>query len=161
MFIFCYNLQIFLLYYSLYNKMVSYPNLFTWFCVLGIIITCIVLICRQYIEVKSSYHPVIQNLKKMIVTCFPELRNLKIYEGCKSYTINKEKIYLCIRDRYGDFYEHSILMHVLLHEIAHTLCNEVGHTLQFKQIFDSLINRAIQCGIYTPVHIPKDYCNFE
>lgn len=134
---------------------------FTVLAILAIAIACVYLAAKQYNERKSSRHPAIVNLKALIASCFPDIPPIKLYEGCKSYTLNKDKIFLCLRDRDGQTYDTNILMYVLLHEIAHTLCNEVGHTPQFKQIFDALLQRAIACGIYTPVTIPKDYCNFE
>lgn len=118
------------------------------------------LIIKQTRENYSQYNPIIQTLKEQILTCFPELVHLQVFEGNKSYTINKEKIYLCIRDKYGNYYNENILMYVLLHEIAHTLCTDVGHTPQFKEIFQALLDRAEQSKIYTPVEIPKDYCKF-
>jgi predicted metal-dependent hydrolase len=118
------------------------------------------LISKQARENYSQYNPIIQTLKDEILTCFPELIHLQVYEGNKSYTINKEKIYLCIRDKYNNYYNKNVLMYVLLHEIAHTLCTDVGHTPQFKEIFEILLQRAKEANIYSHVEIPKDYCNF-
>lgn len=136
-------------------------NLLSIGCTSILIGLMVFLIFKQAKENFSQYHPVIQVLKENVVNCFPELQHLKIYEGDKSYTINKEKIYLCIRDKEGQYYNQNILMYVLLHEIAHTICPEIGHTQEFKNIFNSLLDRATAFGIYTNVDIPKDYCNFE
>lgn len=133
-------------------------NLLSIGCTVILITLILILIFRQAKENFSQYHPVIQVLKENVLNCFPELGNIKIYEGDKSYTINKEKIYLCIRDKNGQYYNQNILMYVLLHEIAHTLCPEIGHTQSFKNIFNSLIERANAFGIYTQVDIPTDYC---
>lgn len=132
--------------------------------VFGIIFFVLLIIYLTFKQIKENYsqnNPVIQILKENILNCFPELVHLKIYEGNKSYTINKEKIYLCIRDKNNEYYNQNILMYVLLHEIAHTLCTDIGHTEQFKNIFNSLLARAENFGIYEHVKIPKDYCNFE
>ena len=118
------------------------------------------LVSKQARENYSQYNPMIQTLKEDILSCFPELIHLQVYEGNKSYTINKEKIYLCIRDKNGNYYDKNILMYVLIHEIAHTLCTDIGHTQQFKDIFDILLQRAKDANIYSHVEIPKDYCNF-
>lgn len=119
------------------------------------------LVSKQARENYSQYNPIIKTLKQEILSCFPELVHLQVYEDNKSYTINKEKIFLCLRDRYGQYYNKDILMYVLLHEIAHTLCTDVGHTAQFKDIFDILLQRATTAGIYSHVDIPSDYCKFE
>lgn len=133
-------------------------NLLSIACILILIVLIFILVFKQVKENFSQYNPVIQVLKENVINCFPELKNIKIYEGDKSYTINKEKIYLCIRDKNGQYYNQNILMYVLLHEIAHTICPEIGHTQSFKDIFNSLIERANAFGIYTQVDIPKDYC---
>ena len=125
--------------------------------ILGLIVY---LITKQARENYSQYNPIIQTLKAEVLQCFPELIHLQIFEGNKSYTINKEKIYLCIRDKFNNYYDKNILMYVLLHEIAHTLCTEIGHTDQFKEIFDALLQRAKNANIYSHTEIPKDYCNF-
>ncbi len=119
------------------------------------------LVTKQARENYSQYNPIIKTLKQEILSCFPELVHLQVYEDNKSYTINKEKIFLCLRDRYGQYYEKNILMYVLLHEIAHTLCTDVGHTEQFKDIFDILLQRATTAGIYSHVDIPTDNCKFD
>jgi hypothetical protein len=133
-------------------------NLLSIGCTIILIILIVTLIFKQVKENFSQYHPVIQVLKENIINCFPELGNLKIFEGDKSYTINKEKIYLCIRDKNGQYYNQNILMYVLLHEVAHTICPEIGHTQEFKNIFNSLLERATGYGIYSNTDIPKDYC---
>ena len=133
-------------------------NLLSIGCTIILIILIVTLIFKQVKENFSQYNPVIQVLKENIINCFPELGNLKIFEGDKSYTINKEKIYLCIRDKHGQYYSQNILMYVLLHEVAHTICPEIGHTQEFKNIFNSLLDRANAYGIYTQTDIPKDYC---
>lgn len=120
----------------------------------------IYLIFKQATENYSQYNPIIQTLKTDILKCFPELTQLQIYEGNKSYTVNKEKIYLCIKDKNGKYYDKNILMYVLLHEIAHTICPEIGHTQQFKDIFNVLLQRAQLGNIYEHVEIPKDYCDY-
>lgn len=132
-------------------------SLIIFISILGIIIY---LITKQATENYSQYNPIIQILKTEISKCFPELNHLQIYEGSKSYTVNKEKIYLCVKDKRGQNYDIHVLMYVLLHEIAHTLCPEVGHTQQFKDIFNILLQRAEIGGIYSHVEIPKDYCDF-
>ena len=54
-----------------------------------------------------------------------------------------------------------MLIYVLLHELAHVKCDEIGHTEKFKTIFKSLLQKAELAGIYNPYQPPIDnYCNF-
>jgi len=82
-----------------------------------------------------------------------------IHSGKKSYTINKQKIYLCLRDKNGDYYHNNMLIYVLLHEYAHVICDEVGHTDKFWKIFEELMILATEMGIYNPnIPILQNYC---
>ena len=101
---------------------------------------------------------IVRNLEKMD----PRIGELDIFVGDnRSYTINKEKIYLCMKDRQGKYYENNALTYVLLHEIAHTLCTSVGHTDEFYGILDDLVAKAQKKGLYDPsIPMPDNYCNY-
>ena len=87
------------------------------------------------------------------------LKEISLYKGDKSYTINKEKIFLCLKDEKNQYYPKNMLIYVLLHEIAHVICNEIGHTEKFHKIFEDLLNEAIKLEIYNPsIPIIQDYC---
>lgn len=87
------------------------------------------------------------------------MEEIKLFRGNKSYTINKEKVYICLKDDNQKYYNTNMLMFVLLHELAHVLCDEIGHTEKFHEIFDALILEASKDGIYNPsIPIIDDYC---
>jgi hypothetical protein len=65
--------------------------------------------------------------------------NLKFYAGNRSYTINKKNVYLCKNDENNKLYDKNQLVLVLIHEISHALCDEIGHTDKFNQILDDLL----------------------
>jgi hypothetical protein len=58
----------------------------------------------------------------------------------KSFTINKKEIHICMKDPDGEYYDRHMITYVLAHEIAHTLCDEVGHTDKYYEIFDKLLD---------------------
>ena len=90
------------------------------------------------------------------------LNEVELYRGDKSYTINKHKIFLCLRDEKGEYYPNLQLIFVLLHELAHVLCKEVGHTDLFTKIFDALLDQADDMGIYDKdFPIIMDYCLYK
>ena len=87
------------------------------------------------------------------------MNNITFYRGNKSYTINKEIVYICLKDEKGEYYNENMLIYVIAHEIAHVLCDEIGHTDAFFEIFDDLINELSKEGIYNPsIPILKTYC---
>jgi hypothetical protein len=87
------------------------------------------------------------------------MSDVTFYRGEKSYTINKEIVYICLKDENGEYYNENMLIYVVAHELAHVLCEEIGHTDSFHEIFDSLIQKLTQEGIYNPsIPVIKNYC---
>ncbi|QNH08546.1 136R [Invertebrate iridescent virus Kaz2018] len=90
------------------------------------------------------------------------MAEIKLQEGPKSFTINKKQIFLCIKDKKsGDanYYDYNSLIFVTLHEIAHVLCDELGHTQKFQHIFKELLDHASSLGLYDETKpFVKNYC---
>ena len=77
------------------------------------------------------------------------VNQLKFFEGDKSYTIDKKYVFLCKRDKKtGEQYHNNQLVLVLIHEISHALCDEIGHTPKFDMIFEELLEKASKIGVY-------------
>jgi hypothetical protein len=90
------------------------------------------------------------------------MNKLKFYKGDKSYTINKRKVYLCLKDEDDEYYDLNMLIYVCLHEIAHCICDEIGHTDKFHTIFDKLLKEASANGVYDPSKpLIHDYCEYN
>jgi hypothetical protein len=97
------------------------------------------------------------------------LHSLQMCKGNSSYTIDKEKVYLCLKDENDNYYDENTMTHVILHEFAHVLCDEIGHTKLFDKMFQCLLDEAHestcpyqkeQCGrIYDKnIPFPSNYC---
>ena len=70
---------------------------------------------------------------------------ISLIKGTSSYTENKWKILLCLKDKKNDeYYSNNMLVYVLAHEIAHVLCKSVGHTPEFHNIFNALLKELKQ-----------------
>ena len=104
--------------------------------------------------------PKLHEIKNRCIHVHPVVKDLKLYKGEKSYTINKEKIYICLLDEKGEYYPMNMLIYVFLHELAHLINKEdTGHTEKFHEIFQQLINKAHELEIYNPSIPPIDnYC---
>lgn len=78
----------------------------------------------------------------------------------ESFTINKKTIHLCTRNpKNGRSYDMNTLMFVVLHELAHVLCKDIGHTPSFELINWSLLSYAVDRKFYDPSKpFVKDYC---
>ena len=70
------------------------------------------------------------------------INSVAMYTGKKSYTINKEKMYLCLKYKDGKYYDPRMLYYVVLHELAHVINGDIGHTESFYREFDKLKKSA-------------------
>lgn len=110
----------------------------------------------------STSDPVLNHLINQLADIHPRFRNVELYVGDKSYTINKKKVYICLKDKNGRYYSRNMLCYVILHEYAHMLCDELDHTDKFMRIFDQLLLKATEKGLYNPKIPPiSDYCGHD
>jgi hypothetical protein len=78
-----------------------------------------------------------------------------------AYSVKKEAVYVCVRDKKGDLVDPTVAFFVLLHEFAHVACPEIGHTDSFWRIFRWLLELAERLGHYAWNHhekMPQLYC---
>jgi hypothetical protein len=126
--------------------------------IVAIVIWALVSQAQEYYQ----YDPMLALLKDRLRPVHPIVEKLKLYKGDKSYTINKERVFLCLYDEHGEYYPLNHQVYVLLHELAHVInTKDVGHTEEFHRIFDELLDRATKLGIYNPdIPVVMNYCNY-
>ena len=83
-----------------------------------------------------------------------------------AYSVNKgEQLALCLRDAKDDtFIELNLVIFVAIHEIAHVMTDEVGHTSKFWDNMKYLLEEGSKINIYVPEDYsktPKTYCGLE
>jgi hypothetical protein len=84
-----------------------------------------------------------------------------------AYSENKgEKMAFCVNvKRHGErLIDQNTLTFVALHELAHVMSASIGHTPEFWKNFKFLVDRAVECGVYSPVDYskkPAQYCGME
>lgn len=129
------------------------------------IIISILLLIILSIRLKEKFDeddPMLISIKEELRLCFPEIDNTILLKGKKSYTINKKRIHLCLKDENGHYYDKNMLKYVTIHELAHVMCDEVGHTEKFYSIFNELLDKAHKRGIYDKSKpLIKDYCEYS
>ena len=149
-------------------------TLILFFIIIGFIAFLIVMQIEEY---KLQDDPILKKLRKTVAPIFKRkdfkgildpvntrdvMDEITLYKGDKSYTINKQKVFLCLRDEKDDYYNFNMLLYVLLHEISHVICDEVGHTDKFSEIFDAVLEEATTMKIYDPnIPVINDYCQYE
>lgn len=122
------------------------------------VLTILYVFYRILIEIRDNYEnqredEYVRLLVDRIRTIDPRVDvvvdQLRFFEGDKSYTIDKKYVFLCKRDKKtGEQYHNNQLVLVLIHEISHALCDEVGHTPKFEAIFEDLLEKASRAGVY-------------
>ena len=132
-----------------------------------IFIYIIYLISCKIKEGLLKYDPKVDDIKRRLLLVHKKAADLKYFTDKKSYTINKHKMHLCVKDEDGEYYDENMLIYVALHELGHVLCDEIGHTPKYWAIFDKLLEKASKT--YDPVtnkmvydpngSIDQDYCD--
>ena len=83
-----------------------------------------------------------------------------------AYSLNKgAELSICIRDKdTNKFIDNNTIIFVAIHELAHIMTDETGHTPKFWDNMKYLLREASSSGLYTPVDYsnnPVMYCGME
>lgn len=116
---------------------------------------------KPFIEFKQYIEQLNDRIKNTVII---ESSQDSVYT---SYSVNKgEQLVFCLRSRRGNngLHDLNLMMYVVLHEMSHVACTEIGHTTLFKKIFNFITNIAIERGLYTKIpfrETPKEYCGMQ
>ena len=83
-----------------------------------------------------------------------------------AYSVNKgEELSLCIREKGSEkFIDNNTIIFVAIHELAHIMTPETGHTPLFWDNMKYLLEKASSQGIYMPINYsesPVKYCGMD
>lgn len=112
-----------------------------------------------YDKYRSRFDDITKNINNLVID------EKSILDNDTSYTIDKKKIILCLKSKKNDNY-HDInnLKYILIHELAHVICPENGHTDLFYSINIFLLKEAVRLGIYKKKNYkinPIEYCGIK
>ena len=67
-----------------------------------------------------------------------------------SYSVNKgEELSVCLKSKStGQLHDINLLMYVIIHEMSHFACPEIGHGALFQKIFKKFIEVSIKIDLY-------------
>jgi len=67
-----------------------------------------------------------------------------------SFSVNKgEELSICLKSKENkNLHDINLLMYVVIHEMSHFACPEIGHGPLFQKIFKKFLEEAIIIGIY-------------
>jgi len=122
----------------------------------GVMVYVVAIQVREYYQ---QTDPMLKIIKDTLSPLHEKVKDLQFFQGDKSYTINKKKIYLCLKDENEEYYDFNMLLYVAIHELSHVMCDEIGHTPKFNQIFHDNLILAENLGIYDSTRpIITNYC---
>ncbi len=159
------------------NLKSKFYNCIKFVFICGLAVLLIILVTSYIEEFSLQGDPKIDEIKLKISPLFSKnikhtgvlhninnrdiMNEIDIYKGNKSYTINKEKVYLCLKDENDEYYNDNLLIFVTLHELSHVISDTIGHDKKFNSIFDELLKKATEMNIYDPkLPIDQNYCTY-
>lgn len=128
------------------------------------------LILKQHLVTNKKEFPEYIEYIELLDKNFTEKRT-NIYEtepgsNLTSYSVNKgEELSVCLKSKNENkLHEINLLMYVVIHEMAHMGCPEIGHGDLFKKVFKFFAEESVKIGIYKYVNYnkyPVEYCGMN
>jgi predicted metal-dependent hydrolase len=114
---------------------------------------------KELIEYKSYIKQLDSNFNENRTSIYETDPNSNL----TSYSVNKgEELSVCLKSKNdGKLHEINLLMYVIIHEMAHFACPEIGHGDLFQKIFKKFIEVSIKLKIYSYEDYnekPIEYC---
>jgi hypothetical protein len=108
---------------------------------------------------------ILEKLKKDIIKIEPRASRLKFAPSNESYTEDKERIFICMKDENNEYYSYNMLLSVMIHEIAHAFCNIIDKehiTPEWNSLHEFYRQKGAKLGIFDPNLPPiAGYCNIS
>lgn len=102
-------------------------------------------------KVETFDDPLCQEIHRRLLLVDPRAQKLSIKGSTQSFTEDKLRVYLCLYDEKGNYYDINMLMYVAIHELAHAISISVDpahETAEFKNNFKMLLDKASAVGVY-------------
>lgn len=137
--------------------------------IIYIVLVLLILWCSvRFLKQRERFYneePILKRLKQDCAKLDKRINSIDFYPADESYTEDKKRIYLCLRDEHDNYYDYNMLLYVAIHECAHALTKviDVEHkTDEFRNMFRSLLDKAEKLGIYDPSkEIIENYCRVK
>ncbi len=131
--------------------------------ILIIVLLFVFFLCMYQLKHFKSSDPLVDKIKHDVSVLDPRISNIAFYSSNESYTEDKEKIFLCLKNpETDDYYDYNTLIYVAIHECAHALTTVIDlehKTPEYRNMFKFLLDRATSIGIYDPQKpLPNKYC---
>lgn len=131
--------------------------------ILIILLITITVISKLYaLPGVCEFDPILEKLRMDAIKIESMSNLLDFYPSDESYTEDKKRIFLCLKDTKGKYYDYNHLIQVLVHELAHafsTVVDKQHKTPEFNNLHTKYRSIAIQKNLLDPADgVPSDYC---
>ena len=114
---------------------------------------------NNYPDFKESIIQLKNNFNKNRTSVYETDPNIDL----TSYSVNKgEELSICLQDKNTkELYDINLLMYVIVHEMSHFACSEIGHGDLFQKIFNKFLLVAMEINLYKKIDFvnnPVNYC---
>lgn len=123
---------------------------------------------KQLIAYLKKKHPNEPSVKRLVKNFNEDdISEGSPTSGYTSYTINKGKMILCIRQKNKQktlIKDRNLLRYVVFHELGHIASKSIGHNEEFWKTFKFIIREAVDAGLYNKVDYssnPQPYCGIK
>ena len=119
------------------RSQINWWRVFGILLVIGLIIGGVTwAVVSQVTDHYAMSDPKLYQLRNHLKDLHPVIHDVSLRGANKSYTINKDRVHLCLYDENDKYYDDNMLTYVLIHELAHCISSSIGHTEQFHDSFD-------------------------
>lgn len=131
-----------------------------------IVLFLVFLLCAYQLKHLKFSDPLIEKIKHDVSRIDDRIQHIAFYSSNESYTEDKDKIFLCLKDEEsGEYYDYNTLMYVAIHECAHALTDVIDlehKTPEYRNMFKYLLDKSTTLGIYDPQKpLPERYCKIH
>jgi hypothetical protein len=106
--------------------------------------------------------PVLEHIRRDMIKLEPRAAHLQWFPGDESYTEDKNKVFICLKDPEGKTYPYNDLVSVAVHELAHAFSSVIDKehkTPEFNNLHAAYRKRAAALGLFDPTkQVPPTYC---
>ena len=109
-----------------------------------------------------EFDPVLNKLRKDAIKIEPNAGRLEFFPSDESYTEDKKRVFLCLKDNQGKYYEYNHLLQVLVHELAHAFTDVIDKehkTPEFNNKHNEYRQKAAKLKMVDlEDKVPLNYC---
>lgn len=106
---------------------------------------------KTFLERAKAKHPNDVRLKRIDERWSGTLAETPTHANNVAYSVGKNSIYVCVREKDGRLAKYNTSLFVVLHELAHVATDTYGHTKTFWRNMKYLLEMADELDVYTYV----------